>query len=348
MNRATLRLFNAIEVSNKENKNIPQSIFNRTISNGYILDSAIEPEERLLETIEGIVGVSEIKANSAFHKSWSIVQNSAIESLVTQQIIHYITTYGLESLGIYREDAVYIPHEILELPIIQDDIPLIVIKAMTAQEILDSIINLGSSIALAQETLDDIMTIVKAKTYDSSFIEKIGNRELKSLLCNFYNFVPSEPIEFLRHLISKLIDESLLIKNNYLIDKIKQADGQVLDTLLKDAPEDLASIFFRFKPLFLAMKSISGNKTYFNSLRKKANKLHKPMPIDYLNSVTAQVKESKLDLDILAQKLTQANIFRKIRLAYALKHRINTGDSIVKYKDYEKTEYSRFDYQYQW
>lgn len=329
MNKATLRLFSAIEVDNKQKKDLPESLLVRTIQNGYILDSTIQPTEELLNTIESIVGISGIKANSAFHKSWQIIQDSSIESLVTQQIIHYITTYGFESLGIYREDAVYIPKEILELPNITDDIPLVVIKAMTAEEILNSIVKLADGIALAQETLDDIMEIVKGHNYGKSFVEKIGNRELKALLLDFYGIVPSEPVEFLRHLISKLTDESLLIKNKYLIDKIKQSNGKFLDTLLKDAPEDLASIFFRFKPLFLAMKSISHNKTYFNQLRKKAKKQHKPLPEDYLNSITSQIKYEKLNLETLAQKLKKATIFRKIRLAYALKYRLDINDSII-------------------
>ncbi|WP_330203125.1 hypothetical protein [Cyanobacterium sp. Dongsha4] len=329
MNKATLRLFSAIEVDNKQKKDLPESLLVRTIQNGYILDSTIQPTEELLNTIESIVGISGIKANSAFHKSWQIIQDSSIESLVTQQIIHYITTYGFESLGIYREDAVYIPKEILELPNITDDIPLVVIKAMTAEEILNSIVKLADGIALAQETLDDIMEIVKGHNYEKSFVEKIGNRELKALLLDFYGIVPSEPVEFLRHLISKLTDESLLIKNKYLIDKIKQSNGKFLDTLLKDAPEDLASIFFRFKPLFLAMKSISHNKTYFNQLRKKAKKQHKPLPEDYLNSITSQIKYEKLNLETLAQKLKKATIFRKIRLAYALKYRLDINDSII-------------------
>ncbi|WP_066116984.1 hypothetical protein [Geminocystis sp. NIES-3709] len=336
MNKATLRLFNVIvqphfviEVKDKKKKNLPESVLVRTIQNGYILEDTIAPDENLLNLIESVVGISGIKANSAFHKSWKIIQDSSMESLVTQQIIHYITTYGFERLGIYREDAVYIPKEILELPAITDDIPLVVIKAMTAEEILEQIINLADGIALAQETLDDIMDIIKSHNFNPSFVEKIGNRELKALLYDFYGIVPSEPVEFLRHLISKLTDESLLIKNKYLIDKIKQSNGKFLDTLLKKAPDDLASIFFRFKPLFLAMKSISSNKRYFNQLRKKANKLHKPLPVDYLNNVTSQIKYEKLDLETLAQKIKKATIFRKIRLAYALKYRLDISDSIV-------------------
>lgn len=329
MHTATLRLFNTIQVSERELKEVVYDVLERTIRNGYVLDPAIEPSAALLDVIESVVGISGEKANVAFHKSWAVVRDSPIEVLVLQQIFHYITTYGFECRGVYSEDTVYIPHEILELPVIREDIPLTVVKAGTAKEILDAIINLGSGIALAQETLDDIMTIVEANDYDSAFVQEITNRELKALLCDFYGLVPSEPVEFLRHLISKLTDESLLIKNDYLIGKIKESNGKFLDELLKEAPDDLASIFFRFKPLFLAMKSISRNKTFFNRLRKKANKLHRPLPPDYLNSITAQIKHGDLGLSVLKGKLEKASIFRKIRLAYALQYRLGFSDSIV-------------------
>lgn len=329
MKHATLRLFNAVQVENKRKEKSDTAILKRTIKNGYILDPSIKADAELLDVIDEVVGISGEKANAAFHKSWSIIQNTPQEALWMQAVIHYLTTYGFEAMGFYNESSVYIPNEKLELPKIKDDIPLVVIQAMTAKEILNNIIDLGSGIALAQETLDDIMVIVIANKYDDTFVEKIINRELKALLCDVYGLVPSEPVEFLRHLISKITDESLLIKNNYLIDKIKESNGKFLDELLKKAPDNLASIFFRFKPLFLAMKAISKNKTFFNRLRKQANYLHKPLPEDYLNSVTSQIKHNKFDVDFLKKKLEKANIFRKIRLAYALKFRENSGDSIV-------------------
>lgn len=330
MNKATLRLFNAIQVEERGITGVSKATLERTIKNGYILDPAITPNSELLDTIESVIGISGEKANSAFHKSWVVVQDTPMAVLVIQQIIHYLTTYGFEALGIYDEDTVYIPHEVLELPAISEDIPLVVVRAMSKEDILDKIVDLGSiGIALKQETLDDIMLIVGANAYSKEFVGKIRNRELKALLYAHYAIVPSEPVEFLRWLIGKLAGESLLIKNDYLIAKIKEADAKVLDSLLCDAPDNLASIFFRFKPLFLAMKSISGNKTFFNQLRKKADKLHKPMPEDYLNSVTAKLKSGTLDYAMLARELDKVNIFRKIRLAYALKFRTVGSDAIL-------------------
>lgn len=329
MIKATLRLFNAVQVDSIQNRSIPQAVFERTIKNGYVLDPSILPENSLLDAIESVVGISGEKANAAFHKSWAVVRNASTESLIIQQIIHYMTTYGFEQLGIYREDAVYIPREVLDLPNIRDDIPLIPVRAMDKDEILRRIIKLGSGIALVQETLDDIMTIIKFNKYDGVFVERIANRELKALLYDYYGLVPSDPIEFLRHLISKLTDESLLIKNDNLIEKLKKSNGKFLDILLKDAPDNLASVFFRFKPLFLAMKSISNNKTFFNQLRKKADRLHTPMPEDYLNSITSRIKHKKLDSDRFTRKIEKASVFRKIRLAYALNYRLSSENSIV-------------------
>lgn len=330
MKTATLRLFNAIQVDDvTKTKAISEAVQERMVANGYMLHPAINPMKDTLKQIESVVGLSGEKANAAFHKSWSVIKEASMEALVAQQIVHYITTYGFEELGIFSHDSIYIPKEELNLPAIKSDIPLTVIKAMTSADILEAIIKLASGVALSKESLNDIMTIVQTNKYKNTFVEQINNRELKALLNDYYNIVPTEPVEFLRHLISKLTDDSLLIKNNELITKIKEANGKFLDALLKDAPDDLASIFFRYKPLFLAMKTISKNKTYFNQLRKKADTLHQPLAEDYLNSITSQIKKDGLDLDVFKTRIETASIFRKIRLAYALHFRLYGSDAIV-------------------
>lgn len=329
MQEASLRLFNAVQTDNTMIKVTPsESDTMRMVGNGYIFPFTVS--DKVLTTIESVVGLSGEKANAAFHKSWTVVQDTPLETLFLQQIVHYITTYGFEALGVYDESTVYIPHEKLELPAIYDDVPLVVVRALSASEILSEIIKLTSSgIALMQKTLDDIMTIVKYNKYDSVFVHAVKNRELKGLLYDYYDLAPTDPTEFLRWLVSKLTDESLLIKNDYLITEIKEANGKFLDTLIKRAPGNLAEIFYRYKPLFLAMKSISGNKRFFNRLRKQAVKQHQPLPPDYLNSVTAQIKRGELKLDTLTRKLESASIWRKVRLAYALLFRTVPGNAIV-------------------
>jgi hypothetical protein len=328
MSSALLRLFHGVRVNTKRKKKIPPEIMERTVRHGYVLHPAIRPNDRLLSEIEKVVGLSGEEANASFHKSWRVVRDSSDFSLVVQQAIHYLTTYGFEQLGIYEEDTVYVPQESLEIPEIQN-VPLVVVRAMTSKEVLESVVETGSGIALGDDTLDDLMEIVKDSEFDSSFVDKIRNRELKSRLYDFYGICPKEPVEYLRYIVGRLTEESLLIKNSALIENIKSSNGGLLDELLKQAPDDLASIFFRYKPLFLAMKSISRNKTFFNRLRKKADTLHKPLPEDSLNSVTKRLKTGKLDLSKLANRLEDASVFRKVRLANALKFRLNCPEAVV-------------------
>lgn len=330
--RETLRLFNAVVVEDKssEVKEYSETL-KRSIPHGYVLSPYIRPTNRLLNAIESLIGISGEKANATFHKSWKTIAEADIETLFIQQLLHYLTTYGFDNMGIFSHDTVYVPAEKLDVPEVDKlNVSLTVIKAWTEDELLAAIIKLGGSgIALHEQTLKDIMMIVGNYKFDSKFVVDIKNKELSARLRDYYNIVPTAPVAYLRYVISKLTDESLLIKNGGMIAKILAANGKFLDTLLADAPDDLASIFYRFKPLFLAMKKISNKKSFFNRLRKQAVKLHKPMPVDYLNEVTSMIKNKALDMTTLKAELKKVNVFRKIRLAYALKFRLTNCDSVI-------------------
>ena len=326
MFKSTLRLFNAIQIDKKtKTKNL---LLEKTVPYGFVLSPEVASvaNDKIIKQIANYY-LSVKKANQAFHKSWQTIKDTPQEVLWIQAITHYFTTYGYEKLGI--EGEIYIPAEQLDLP---DGIKLIVVKGLTKKEIQGAILELDSSgVALSQDTLRAIMLIIEKDDLKIQ-VPDIKNRELKSLLYDLYDIVPQKPVDFLRFVIVKLTEESLLIKNKYLIEKIKGLSStlhrKTLDKYLVKAPANLAEIFFRYKPLFLALKSVSSNKTFFNRLRKKADKLHKPLPEDYLNSITSRIKHNK-SLDKLDEKLESATIWRKIRLANALKYRMSNPTSIV-------------------
>jgi hypothetical protein len=76
------------------------------------------------------------------------------------------------------------------------------------------------------------------------------------------------------------------------------------------------------------MKSISSNKRFFNQLRRKAKTMHRPLPEDYLNAVTARIKRGD-DLKELDSRLAKAPVWRKVRLASALNFRLTSPESVV-------------------
>lgn len=326
----TVKLFNAIQVPSKKIRpSFNSNVLKKTIEHGFILDPNIIVNDTIIDTVKSIIGINGQHLNSSFHKSWKKVKYGKIENLIVEQMVHYLTTYGFEKLDCFDSNKVFIPKEKLEIPKTTEDIPLVMIKALTKEEVLEKVLELGSGIALGQETLDLMMEIIEYNGYSSSIIEEIQNRELKIRLYNYYDIVPSDPLEFLRYLVYMLTEETLLIKNKTLIDKIKMSDRHVLDKLIKKAPDNLASIFLRYKSLFLAMKYVSANKTFFNQLRKKAKKQHKPLPIDYFNSITELISKNMLDLDMFKERLNNISIYRKIRLAYSINYRLLDNKSIV-------------------
>ena len=329
---ATLRLFKAVLIKSRSGASVSYKSLEATIPFGYVLAPAISPDRRMLKAINKRIGVSGEQANATFHKSWEKVRSAKMDQLVLEQVIHYMTTYGFHQLGIYDPASVYIPNEKFEVPGITDDLSLTYIRGLTADELLMEIVKLGGGVALHEKSLDDIMTIVKAMRFEPGFLERIRNHELRARLYDFYGLAPQEPVAFLRYAVYRLTGTSLLIKNKPLIQLIKEVEpkqAKILDKLISKAPDDLASIFYRYKPIFLALKSISKNKTFFNRLRKNAVKRHHPLPMDYLNSVTGQIKNGVLDFDELSRRVESASVFRKMRLAYALRFRLNAGASIV-------------------
>lgn len=325
MIRHTLKLFNAVRVPQYTNE--AELMLEKTIPYGFVLAPSVSAiaNDELIEKIKDYY-LSISKANQAFHKSWQTIKDTPQEELWIQAIIHYFTTYGYEALGV--EGEVYIPKEELDLP---SDIKLINVVGLTDEDLIKKIVELGSGVALAEDTLKSLIDIIEGYNYQID-PEKIKNRELKSALYDLYNTVPQWPVEYLRFVLSRVTGKTLLIKSNRFIQEIREIDSQIqrreLDRLLEKAPDNLAEIFFRYKPLFLALKKVSRNKAFFNRLRKDADSMHKPLTEDYLNSVTARIKHNQ-PLDKLEEKLAGASIYRKIRLANALKYRLANPSSIV-------------------
>lgn len=366
--KASLRLFKSIPLERKgkisqsqilKNKTLKNKITNSleiTIPKGFILSPDIvdnfdsDELNKLIIIVEKELCLSAEQMNSSFHKSWQKVKNASLEQLYLEQILHYFTTYGFEELGVYDESSVYIPKEKLEIPQIEDTINtinlilntinLILIKGCTKSELKEKLLKiLSSGIALKEDTIKDVLEIINFVGFKEKEVELIKNKEMKIMLYDGLNIVPENPVEFLRYVVYKSTKSSLLIKDKKTIKKIKEdIDSLVIEVLFKKYEkkygfENLATIFYRFKPLFLALRTTNKNKEIINKIRRLAKKYHKPMEESYLNTITSRIKNlkkgEKINKKKLEEELDNVNVFRKIRLAYALKYRTRDVDSIL-------------------
>lgn len=280
------------------------------------------------------------KWNQTFHKDFEIVKNAPIEDLIAQQLIHYITTYGFESLGFYDSNLVYLPKEKLEIPeLVVENIELVPIKPITAEELQEKLmILLTSGIALSEQSVKDIMVL--SDYIDKNRFDEIVNREIKITLYDKYNIMPRNPEEFLRYLIFKTTGETLKINNSQLINKIKNSNKEKALTMLESYMTEnglakLSSIFLRNKNLFLAFKvdkkenlqlSVNMNRI-INALRKYAITYHKPLSKNILDCLTDENVD--VDLEKLPELLDNITIFREIRIVNGILYRLNGSNAIV-------------------
>jgi len=340
--KSTIRLFKALPISSKRRKKCSDRLLRLTIEKGFIFSPTVvynysEIELiRLIGILEKEIGLSGKQMNSTFHKSWTKVRDSPLFQLVVEQLLHYITTYGFERMGIYSKDSVYIPNEELEVPELDEGITLTVIKGYTKKELKKKLLDLLiQGIALSEDTIKDVVDVALYVDFNEEDIEKIRNRETKIVLYDYLGKFPEHPIEFLRFIVYKSTKGTLLIKDNTTIEKIKSEQNIDVLRLFREYRDKyglkiLAQIFFRYKPLFLAFKTNSGLKPIINKIRRLADIHHIPMKEDYLNCVTAKIKNGKVIVEQeLKDALKKVNTFRKIRLAYALNFRTKDVDSIL-------------------
>jgi hypothetical protein len=267
--------------------------------------------------------------NKTFHKSWKKIKDSPRCELLIHQILHYITTYGTNF-----QAEMYIPQEVLEVP----DLKLTykVIKAYTKDEMKEKCLDLlKSGIALAEETVDDLITVlVDELEYDFTGKEGIRNKEAIVKIAETYSVFPDNPVEFFRYIIYRTTNTTLLIKNNELIKLIEDSSFNPATQFKKFGYVRLAEIFNRFKPLFLAYKKRCPKA--INKISRLSKTHHTPMVTNALNEVTQRKLHAFDDVHWL-ENATPFALFKALSACYARKqgqdafvYRIRSGKSWVK------------------
>lgn len=320
----TLKLFNAVIAKESE-------------KNPFVSDLGLIIEPNALWLKDEIIAyytkeqLSGNDLNKTFHKSWKKIKESSRYELFIDQILHYISTYGSNF-----QETIYIPNEITNIP----DLKLTykVIKAYTKKEMADKCLSLlRSGIALKEETIDDIISIlVDELNYTFTGKENIKNKEAIVKIAENYQIYPDNPVEFFRYAIYRTTNTTLLIKNEELIDLIKNSSYNPTSIFKNFGLERLAEIFNRYKPLFLAYKS-KAPKT-INKISKLSKKYHKPLVLNPLNEVTHTLL-SDTDLHWL-DNATPFALFKALSACYSrmkgqntFLYRIRNGKSWVQEDD---------------
>jgi hypothetical protein len=255
--------------------------------------------------------------NSTFYKSWNDVIVKSRWELFVDQIKHYASTYGTNFEG-----EVYLPAGEIEIPKFTD---FKVITPITNEEVITRCENmLFSGIALKEDTMKNILDILNWLNHKID-VDKVKNKEAKMILCKNYNLLPSDATELVRYLVYLHTDSTLLIKSKEVIKAIGAKNIDITKIVKSFGEDKLASVFFRFKPIFLAFKKNHMNKKLINKLRRLANKFHKPMADGFFETLLSN-KENVYQLESRLKTITN---FKKISLLQAINVRLKElGDRV--------------------
>lgn len=335
------RLFKALPKAKTPQQN--QDLNKTAITYGIFISPDVDFEliykYNLIDEIPAY-GITSNQMNQCLHKSLAKVKDASDEELVFQQMLHYLTTYGVESLGFKTNEIceVYIPNEVLNIPETSDKVKITVIRAITDDEIIERVKALtDKNIAYSENVLHDLIMLIKHYKIDLD-VNKIPNKELRIRLCYEFDKVPSNAFEFLRLMCYIVTNKSLFIKNQDTLSRLvlckKGFAGKnelvKINKLFKIYTETyglkpLAEIFYQHKKIWLCLKN-NGNAKIINKVRKLADKYKKPFKAGILDRITSELG---VDISEVEKELEKVSLAKKVSLWNALAYRKDYPNSIT-------------------
>lgn len=268
--------------------------------------------------VSNFLKVQKTNPNSTFWKTWEDVTSRSQEELFLYAAVHYLSTYGTA----YSMPA-FVPNSDYE------DLPFAELKPIlpaTLTELATECVSLlESGIALNENNVNMAVNFIIDAANQENFkfnIDTIKNREAKIKLCSMLDIIPNDPVDYLRLLVYTITESTLLIKSKQVISLITarmqypQYYGGNTDNIGFDKLNDvqlagLASIFYRFKPLFLAFRHNTEWRPVINKIRRLANTHHKPMKIGIFESI---LDPKHTNADVVAALTKETNFWKLTRL----------------------------------
>ena len=338
---AALKLFHSV-VDVKSTNTID---FNKLVKYGIL----VVDNKGLVETIDSnlanliinTLGLKTVDWTKSFHKSWDKVATAPLDQLISEQILNYFSTYGLESLGLESLNFVPVEKILVDLDTKPSIDSFTVVRLLSIDELKSAITDyLTSTKAPHRDAIEYIRTLLPL--VNGIDIDSIKSFEIKIMYCDLNNVVPVNAQDFLRFMIYKASNgvKTTIVKDNETINLLKNfSHNYMAEDLFAVADLDaLSESFYRFKPLFLAFKDNHNLSPIINKIRRLAVKNHKPITgftVSNLMNLLAQNRKTDAKLVIAKadnRELVKLINFANFELSYSDNHiyNIRNGKMFVK------------------
>ena len=350
MNHKMITMFNVMPKATETNKRTFEEVNAESAKYGWI----IHPDCCSTVALDWVRKEAKTNYNKTFYAKWEDITSKTRFELLVDQLRHYASTYGT---GFTCDGNGYVPNQEPDVEIPYKSFK--VIMPATDEEIYGRCVKmLQAGIALESETLDILVDYITSDGHYEKYgldIDTVKNKEANIMLMDKTGKYGTDPFNMLRYFVYKTTGKAMLIKNKVTIQMIKDNASKIDFTKLSaDQRHSLASIFYRFQPLFTAFKHPANRKSnvfkneafkkaaakmkvavsdkesnasVINQIRKMAVTDHKPFHAGFWETVISEKK----DLTVLKDKLVNGEItnFKKITLMQAILEKLQNATSKI-------------------
>lgn len=336
MNLKLITMFNVAPKATKENALSFEAVNAESSKYGWI----VHPDCCTKTVLDWVKAEAKTNYNKTFYAKWQDITSKTRFELLVDQLLHYASTYGTD----FAIGNGYVPNQEPEVEIPYKSFK--VIMPATDKEIYDRCVKmLQSGIALESGTLDVLIEyITEGKRYEKYAldIDTVKNKEANIMLMDITGLYGNSAFNMLRYFVYKATGKAMLIKDKATLETIKQNATEVDFTKLNENQlHILASVFYRFKPIFLAFKSTASvpssmiteafkraaaklgigtnnetNASVINRIRRMAVKDHKPFKAGFWETILTEVKPLKEVAEHL--ETDNVNNYKKVTVMQAI------------------------------
>ena len=284
------------------------------LKKGYIVDAS-GANEYYAAFIDSI----DMQYNNTFYKTWSDVIEKDRFSIYIAQMTHYIiATHPF--LNCECKPNAY--NSETDEP---DWTEYTSIASCSFEDLYKQCMSmLTTNVALKSSTVKTLVNYIIEYTKVVNkpvIVDNIKNREAMTLLCDALNILPVDGLKLLSYIVYRTTGETMIVKNRDLRHKIRN-NTDVSDIIFRSCKESqlkaLASVYNRYKELFIAFKSKS-SRTIINKIGRLSKTYHKPMIRGFWETCI------NMDEDTLANQLPmqcqKASNFKLIQVMQMIRER---------------------------
>lgn len=286
----------------------------------------VSVDRDLMNAADELYGIDPEAINATFYKNMDTVLGKSRFDLFVEQVIHYMGTYGMASIG--EKPITLVPVQELNIPDVDvSKLKITVIRLVDDVEVANAV---NETMTTVKTPSNRVVTGIKTLIpFFTAPIDDVRSFELAIIAYDHSGSVPMDPKMFLRYLIYKTTGETLVVNSHRAAQNIKNhaaGDTGLACRLLSRANmPGLASIFLRHKNLFLAYKAYDGCKPIINRLRRMADTYHKPMSdVNVKNTIQLVLNGRYVEAKGLIPKMDNREL---VKVLNAICVRLNMTDT---------------------